>query len=96
MLPLSAALASREVLHISTTSGPVNVNILANLVLLIGKLRLHVKRLSTDVITLSLEKIGREVLVAVTVEPGKGDEKAEVCRGERPWRHFASLVKPYG
>lgn len=48
------------------------MNVLTLLELLIGKLWLDVEGVGTKVITLSLEKVGGEVLGAVTVEPVQG------------------------
>jgi methylmalonyl-CoA mutase cobalamin-binding subunit len=45
------------------------VNILANLVLLVGVLGLDQEGVGTKVVALALEKVGWEVLGAVTVEP---------------------------
>lgn len=54
---------------VAATAGPVDVNVLALGVLVAGKLGLDVEGVGTEVITLGLEKVGGEVLGAVTVEP---------------------------
>ncbi|KAI6759042.1 hypothetical protein HG531_014038 [Fusarium graminearum] len=51
---------------------PVDVNVLAVGVLLAGVLGLDAEGVGTEVVTLSLEKVGGEVLGAVTVEPRQG------------------------
>jgi len=55
--------------HVTTTASPVDVDILALLVLLIRKLGLDFEGMRTEVITLRLEQVGGQVLGAVTVEP---------------------------
>jgi hypothetical protein len=55
--------------YITTTPSPVNVNVRAFLILSIRELRLDLEGVSAEVITLSLEEVGREILGAVTVEP---------------------------
>ena len=57
---------------VTTTSGPVDVNVLAVGVLVAGVLGLDVESVSTKVITLSLQQVGGQVLGAVTVEPRQG------------------------
>lgn len=63
---LSLVGRSRDV---TTTASPVDVDILAGLVLGIGKVGLDVEGVGTEVITLSLEQVGGQVLGAVAVEP---------------------------
>ncbi len=48
------------------------MNIITFLVLRTSKLRLDLEGMSTEVITLSLKEIGREILGTVTVKPGQG------------------------
>ena len=55
--------------NVTTTTSPVNVDILALLVLLIRKLGLDLEGMRTEVITLRLEQVGGQVLGTVTVEP---------------------------
>lgn len=65
---------------VSTPSGPVDVNVLALLVCLVGELGLDPEGVGTKVVTLRLQQVGREVLGAVSVveaergaESGSGD-----------------------
>lgn len=55
--------------NISSTSSPVDVDVLSDLVLLIGKFRLDVEGVCTEVIALCLKKVRWQILGAVTVEP---------------------------
>ncbi|KAI6770536.1 hypothetical protein HG530_005165 [Fusarium avenaceum] len=54
---------------VTTTTSPVDVNVLAFGVLVAGVLGLDAEGVGTEVVTLSLEEVGGEVLGAVTVEP---------------------------
>ena len=54
---------------VATATSPVDVDVLADRVLLVGTLRLDAEGVGTEVITLSLQEVGRQVLGAVTVEP---------------------------
>lgn len=45
------------------------MDVLSDLVLSVGELWLDLEGVGTEVITLGLEEVGREVLGAVTVEP---------------------------
>lgn len=54
---------------VSTTSSPVNVDVLTGGVLGVGILGLDVESVGTEVVTLGLQQVGRQVLGAVTVEP---------------------------
>lgn len=70
---------------IATTSGPVDVDILALWVFLVGALGLDSECVSSKVITLSLEEVGWEVLCAVAIEPTQCSAEsrsryAEKCR----------------
>ena len=58
--------------HVTTTAGPVDVDVLALGVLLAGVLGLDAEGVGTEVVTLSLEKIGWEVLRPETVVEGEG------------------------
>lgn len=55
--------------NVAAAAGPVDVNVLTSLVLVVGKLGLDMEGVGTKVITLSLEEVGRQVLGAVAVEP---------------------------
>jgi len=56
---------------VSTTTGPVDVDVLSDLVLLVCELGLDVEGVGTEVITLGLEQVGGKILSAVTIEPGE-------------------------
>lgn len=62
--------------HVATTAGPVDVDVSVNGVLLAGVLGLDAEGVSTEVITLGLEKVGGKVLGAVTVEPGQSGRES--------------------
>lgn len=64
---------------VSSPSSPVDVDVLALLVLLVGELWLDPEGVCTKVITLRLEKVGGEVLGAVTVV------EAESSAERRSW-----------
>lgn len=66
--PLNLCLVCRRT-HVTSTTSPVNVDILALLVLGIRELRLDLEGMRTEVITLRLEQVGGQVLGTVTVEP---------------------------
>ena len=57
--------------HVSTTASPVDVDVLVLLVLIIGILVLDHEGVGTEVISLSLEQVGRQVLGAVSVKEGQ-------------------------
>jgi len=57
---------------VSTTSGPVGVDVLALAVLLGDVLREDLPGVGTEVVTLGLEEVGGEDLGAVSVEEGEG------------------------
>jgi len=57
--------------NIASAASPVYVDILAISVLLVGSLGLDAESVSSEVITLGLQKVGREVLCPVAVEPRK-------------------------
>ena len=61
---------------VTTTSGPVDVNVLALWVLVVGELWLDVESVGTEVVTLGLEKVGWKVLGPVTVKEGKSGGEA--------------------
>jgi hypothetical protein len=65
---LSSVGGSRDV---TTAAGPVDVDVLALGVLLVGVLRLDAESVGTEVVTLGLEHVGREVLGAVAVVEGQ-------------------------
>lgn len=55
--------------HVTTAPGPVDVDVLALRVLRGGVLRLDLESVSTEVVTLGLEQVRRQVLGAVAIEP---------------------------
>jgi len=57
--------------NITTTTSPVHVNVLSLLILSTRELGLDLESVSAEVITLSLEEVGREILGAVSVKPGQ-------------------------
>lgn len=57
--------------HVSTTTSPVDVDMLACLVLLVGVFGLDQEGVGTEVITLSLKQVGGQILGAVTIEEGQ-------------------------
>lgn len=66
---LSSVRRSRDV---TTTAGPVDVDVLALGVVLVGELRLDAEGVGTEVVTLGLQDVGREVLGAEAVVEGEG------------------------
>ena len=58
------------------------MSVLAFWVLVVGVFRLDEESVSTKIVTLCLEKIGREVLCTVTVIPAEGG--AESRQGDTP------------
>lgn len=64
---------------VATTTSPVDVDVLTLGVLGVGSLRLDTESVSTEVITLSLEKVGREILGAVSIKPRQGSREGG-CR----------------
>ena len=89
------AYRSRDV---STPSGPVDVDVLALLVCLVGVLGLDPEGVRAEVVTLCLQQVGREVLGAVTVveaqsgaESGSGDTP-EGTLGNNTGRRLALRV----
>lgn len=57
---------------VAATAGPVDVNVLASVVLVIGGFRLDTESVSAEVVALGLEEVGRQVLGSVAVEPRQG------------------------
>jgi hypothetical protein len=66
--PDSLCLVSRSA-NISSTSSPVNMDILVLGILLTCELWLDLEGMCAEVVTLCLEKVGRQILGAVTDEP---------------------------
>lgn len=58
--------------NISSATGPVNVNVLSELVFIVGELWLDLEGVSTEVVSLSLEQVGRKILGTVTIKPTEG------------------------
>ena len=71
----SLCLVSRST-DISTTSSPINMNVLVVRVFFARELWLDLEGVGAEVITLGLEKVGGEVLGAVTVKPGESGRKS--------------------
>lgn len=59
----------RRSTDISSTSSPVDVDMVALRVFLASVFFLDLESMCAKVVSLSLEKVGREILCAVTVEP---------------------------
>lgn len=78
--------------HVSTTASPVDVVVFANLELVVGILGLDQESVSTEVITLGLEKVGRQILGAVTVE--EGQSSAEGRHGNTGFDGVSNDVSP--
>jgi hypothetical protein len=78
--------------NITTTSSPVDVDVLALGVLLASELGLDAEGVGTKVITLCLEKVGRQVLGPVAVE--EGQSSAESWGGDTPKRALGDNVAP--
>lgn len=89
ILRLSVVGRGRDV---ATTAGPVDVDVLANLVLLVGELRLDAEGVGTEVVTLGLEEVGGEVLGTVTVVEGQSG--AEAGSGDTPEGALGDNVSP--
>ena len=68
--------------NVATPSCPVDVDVLALLVLLVGEFGLDAEGVRTEVITLGLQQVGGQVLGAVTVVEAEGG--AESGRGDTP------------
>jgi len=86
---LSSVGGSRDV---TTTAGPVDVDVLALGVLLAGVLGLDAEGVGTEVVTLGLEHVGGEVLGAVTVVEGQSG--AEGRGGDTPEGTLGDNVAP--
>ena len=57
---------------IATTSGPVDMSVGAFGILVVGVFWLDLESMGTEVVTLSLEQVGGQVLGSVAIEEGKG------------------------
>jgi hypothetical protein len=77
---------------VATSSSPVDVNIFTFWVLFVRILRLDEESVSTKIITLCLEKIGREILGAVTVVPA--ERGTESGKWDTPHCTFADNIPP--
>lgn len=80
--------------NIPSTAGPVDVDILAYLVLGAGELGLDSEGVSAEVITLSLEQVCRQILGAVTIKPGQGSRESGGWDAEQ--RRLRDNVSPAG
>jgi hypothetical protein len=69
--------------NVSTTSSPVDVDILVLGVLLVGKFWLDLEGVSTEVISLSLKEVSRKVLGTVSVEPAQGSAESRGWYAEK-------------
>jgi hypothetical protein len=78
----------------TATASPVDVDVLSFRVLLVGELRLDPEGVCTEVITLCLEKVGREVLGTVSVVERKSS--AEGRCGDTPESTLGDGVTPAG
>ena len=78
--------------HVTTTAGPVDVDVLALGVLVVGELGLDLEGVGTEVVTLGLEEVGGEVLGTVTVVEGQGG--AEGRGGDTPEGTLGDNVAP--
>lgn len=78
--------------HVTTTAGPVDVNVLALGVVLVGVLGLDAEGVGTEVVTLSLQQVGREVLGAVAVVEAEGS--AEGRERDTPESRLADNISP--
>ena len=87
--PLRSVGRSRDV---TTSSGPVDVDVLALWILLAGVLWLDPEGVGTKVITLGLEKVGWEVLGPVAVVERQGS--AESRGWDTPESTLADNVSP--
>lgn len=77
---------------VTTSSGPVDVNVLALWVLLAGKLLLDPECVGTKVVTLGLEQVGWQILGPVAVVKGQSSAK---CRcWDTPEGALADNVPP--
>jgi hypothetical protein len=77
--------------HVSSTSGPVDVNVLALRQGSALVLRLHAESVSAKVVSLCLQKVGRQVLRPVTIverqsggEGRRGDTKLDTLNNRAP------------
>ena len=77
---------------ITTTAGPVDVDVLADGVLVVGELGLDLEGVGTEVVTLGLEEVGGEVLGTVTVVEGQSG--AEAGSGDTPLGALGDNVSP--
>ena len=78
--------------HVTTTTGPVDVNVLVDGEVVAGVLGLDAEGVGTEVVTLGLEHVGGEVLGAVTVVEGQSG--AEGGSGDTPEGTLGDNVAP--
>jgi hypothetical protein len=78
--------------NVTTTAGPVDVDVLADGVLVVGELGLDLEGVGTEVIALGLEEVGGEVLGTVTVVERQGG--AEAGSGDTPLGALGDNVSP--
>lgn len=79
---------------VSTPSGPVDVDVLALLVGLVGVLGLDPEGVGTEVVTLRLQQVGGQVLGAVSVV--EAESGAESRGGDTPESTLGNDVSPPG
>ena len=80
--------------NVATPSCPVDVDVLALLVLLVGVFRLDAEGVGTEVVTLGLQQVGGQVLGAVAVVEGQSG--AESRCGNTPESTLGDDVSPAG
>ena len=80
--------------NVSTPSCPVDVDVLALLVLLVGVFGLDAEGVGTEVVTLGLQQVGGQVLGTVTVVEAEGG--AESGCGDTPKSTLGDDVSPAG
>ena len=78
--------------NVATPSCPVDVDVLALLVLLVGEFGLDAEGVGTEVITLGLQQVGGQVLGAVTVV--EAERGAESRCGDTPESTLGDCVSP--
>ncbi len=78
--------------HVTASARPIDVIILVFRILLASILRLDPKCVSTEVVSLGLQQVCREVFRAVPIIPA--ESSAESGRGYSPQRALADNVSP--
>lgn len=78
--------------YISSSSGPIHVDILALGIGVAGALWLDFECVSTEVVPLRLKQIGGKIFGAITIE--EAESGAESWRGDSPQCAFADNISP--